>query len=231
MSISCTGDDKTGQNNKSWWFTEEGMVGGSGEKDPGPCTMEFGYPDGTVKERTTYTYYDDGDLRTKELDVAADGTVEFSVTYKDTSENNDSVRTEEDIDEADIRYFANTDENGNVLIEEWDFDPDGQIDYRITYSYDDKGNVLTEDWDYYADDTVEWRYTNVYDENDNIVSKEHDKGADGTIDSRSFYTYDEHGNMLTEEWDLDIDGTIDELYTYSYSCWEWADGQWRYNDG
>jgi len=74
------------------------------------------YADGTVDDRTAYSYDAEGNLRTEDYDARADGTVQRRIVYT---------------------YGV----NGNLREEDVDNFADGTIEERRTYTYDEDGNV------------------------------------------------------------------------------------------
>lgn len=203
--------------------------------------------DGSVDDRTTYSYDARGNITLVETDIGTDGTVDFRNRYTYNA-NNQTLSDTIDGLAATVtprRTFWRYDANGYTVLREDDANLDGVIDsrtssvstvygYPIRYEYDtdangiiDRREVLTLDvnghWilvevDNNADDIVDARYTATYDANGHLTLNEGDDNADGIVDQRSTFAYDANGNRIVSSHDTNADGIIDSSYIYGYDA-------------
>lgn len=203
--------------------------------------------DGSVDDRTTYSYDARGNVTLVETDIGTDGTVDFRNRYTYNANNQtlsdtiDGLAATVTPNRTSWRYDA----NGYAVLREEDTNLDGVIDsrvssvstvygYPIRYEYDtsadgiiDRREVLTRDVnghqllgevDNNADDIVDARYISTYDANGHWTLREVDDNADGIVDERLTAAYDADGNQIAITIDTDADGNIDSSFIYVYDA-------------
>lgn len=207
--------------------------------------------DGSVDDRTTYSYDALGNITLVETDIGTDGTVDFRNRYtynvhnQTLSDTIDGLAATVTPNRTSFSYDA----NGYPVLREDDANLDGVIDsrvssvstvygYPIRYEYDtdangiiDRREVLTRDVnghqilgevDNNADDIVDARYISTYDANGHWTLREVDDNADGIVDERLTAAYDADGNQIAVAQDFNADGNIDSTFIRDYD----SHGNW-----
>jgi hypothetical protein len=181
--------------------------------------------DGSLNQRATHTYDEDGNWLVYDRDDNMDGIIDLRQTRTYDEDGNwlahefDSWADEH----IDHRHEAIYDEMGNQLEYRKDYSYDGEWDYIEERSFDDEGNMVlyqykyTDAYDGLGDDW-DYRALRTYDEDGNELTWSIDEDADGTFDARWEYTYDEDGNRLTATEDEDDDGLPDTSTAYEYNA-------------
>lgn len=98
-----------------------------------------------------------------------------------------------DMNKHEIYHFDSS--NGNV-IEHIEYDADGKISHRSTYSYDSNGKVLESKF-YDENGELNYMWIHAYDSNGNLIEK-CTRFPDGSLDSKFIYAYDSNGNLIEE---------------------------------
>ena len=88
-------------------------------------------------------------------------------------------------------YVLYNDE-GNI-IEQNEYNSDGSLSFKHTYTYDNKGNMIEQNR-YNSDGSLSKKYTSTYDNKGNVI-EENEYDSDGHLASRWTYIYDNKGAM------------------------------------
>ncbi len=194
--------------------------------------------DGTIDDRSDYTYYPDGKLKT-------DSWHGKMITYTYDSQGRkikevwNFYHGETIIDTFTNTYIYNNDgnvfkgmhdegsdgtidsittctyySNGERASCESDYDNDGIIDSKCTF--DEEGKRLTVLKNIDADEALDLR-TNVYNSSGQRIQQTVDYKNDGSIDQIN--THDpETGNLIKSEFSGNKNGILDEVTTYTYDA-------------
>lgn len=108
------------------------------------------------------------------------------------------------------------DAKGQVLLEEYDFDGDGQVDRIVAFGYDAVGNRTFEERDKGADGVWDYRVQYNYDASGHLLSERIDRDADGEVDAQRNYNYDGAGHVRSIVYDANLDGTVDTRIQHFY---------------
>lgn len=194
--------------------------------------------DGSVLDRTSYDYRDDGELAAKQRDSNGDGEADSATTnvYDDDGkllrieEDNDlsdelvdkvssfeydaeGRRTQEEVYEGEAPASLTTytyDEDGNLTLREEDQGIDAALDAIEQWAFE-SGVLVSHELDNDGDGLVEERQT--FDAEGRVLT---DQGYhDGVLDSATTYEYDEDGNLVVERA-MDGEATLLSLKQYAY---------------
>lgn len=136
-----------------------------------------------------FSEYDEkGSLTRLIVDNTGDGTINFSITYTYTYDENDNILSRISLDSRDnqTETFFTYDDADNLVRET--FGSDGFVDRISTYTYDSAGNLL----------------------------REARTAGNGRLFSLTVYTYDDAGNRTSESVDFDGDGAFNRITTTTY---------------
>jgi len=187
--------------------------------------------DGSSDERTTYTYYENGRVATKDHEDYNGLAINGMMTTYIYNNLGHLIREEVENQSGDplwlITYNYNYAERS--MVRSFDIGPDDQID-AISYSeYDTRWRLVMKEHD--ADLSTEepsWRRTYSYDAYGWLEVEEYDRDPDGNMDERIVYTYDDNGRLtVKEEYRINrpqLDDLLEWRFTYSYN----ADGYLAY---
>ncbi len=132
-----------------------------------------------------------------EADALYPGPCESLTTHVDGSTSN--------------HHLFGYDEEGWLVLDELDLEPDGVFDYATSYQRDGEGRVLVMGHDVDMDGIADSVYHYAYDDQGNLLLWEYDEDGDGSYDRSISYGYDEHGNRILEQ-----SGDVTHRYTNSY---------------
>ena len=136
-----------------------------------------------------FSEYDEkGSLTRLNFDNTGDGTINFSITYTYTYDENDNILNKISLNSSgnQTEESFTYDDAGNLVRETFSFD--GFVNQVNTYTYDSAGNLL----------------------------REARSAGDGRLFGLTAYTYDAAGNRTSESVDFDGDGTFNRITTTTY---------------
>ncbi len=256
INLDITSTDASGASVTQALTVDVNDIDESGSNVDGECQMGYrlvgqysSQESGFFKYNYDITYDDNGNVIKTELDdfgpqyyYDVDGIADTTEEYSYNADGTIVIEATDRLGQTSIEYKTYN-ENGDLIIDENDFDADGVIDSSVafnysydqdgnmlsmtevgntiygrttTYTYDENNNLLTEDIVFNISEHDRIIYT--YDENNNITSKGQDYGVDGTIEylATYSYSYDEDGYTKTVNYDYGNDGSIDKTAFYTY---------------
>ena len=149
--------------------------------------------DDTIVYRQAFSYSEDNELTSMEIDHGNDGYLDWRARYTYDSDGN-------------LLYWEN-------------LNNDGDVTRRVTHSHDGDGNLVMQATDEDADGAFEYVLTYTYDPAGNTLSAQGDLPDSDEFDFEVDITYDSAGNILSMEYDEGADGTVDYLRSLEYGCW------------
>jgi len=173
--------------------------------------------DGPFKYQANYRYDNKGNMVLSEVDNNGDGTNDHtrSIAYNDSGDITAIISRDEN-GVPDYRITRTYDSYGNTVLEETDYDGDGNIDRTLRKVYDINNNRIRQES---ADGSGVVRSINIheYDTNNNKIRSAFDGDANGLTDSIRISNYDVNNNIIRSEYDTNADGIIDEVDSYIYN--------------
>jgi hypothetical protein len=233
INLDITSADASGASVTQTLTVDVNDIDESGSSGDGECQMGYrlvgqysSQESGFFKYNYDITYDDNGNVIKTELDdrgpgyyYDVDGIADTTKEYSYDADGTTIIEATDHLGQTSIEYKTYN-ENGDLIIDENDFDADGTIDSAIYYGYDEDGNLTHEMHDYDLDGDIEHDVRYVYDDNGNLTSElvtHNVNGSNGSYIGRTDYTYDLDGNMTSMADDVNNDGTIEYLTTYSYA--------------
>ena len=179
-----------------------------------PCRVDTDRDgDGTIEERTTYTYGGDG--RVTEKTVERDGgkrkeRIGFTYDARGNVASTAATLNGKPSERTDFVYR----EDGKLLTKT--VTKDGEVASRTELTYDGAGNKTRTAVDANGDGKIDQEETCAYDPRGNLITRENRHQIPGKAFARRAYSYDDSGKMLTEKLDQNGDGLYEETTFYQY---------------
>lgn len=171
------------------------------------------FAQGTRNRSLTQSYDEAGKLIQKDWDESGDGV--YDLTYKHSYSPDLRLAEIQRYEGEDLQKTEafSYDDAGRVSYVET-FVSGESPTLRVSQLYDDSGNRVEQQFDYEVDGTIDSRFTYSFDSNSNLLSESRDFNDDGTVTEERSFSWDTSGNRINETDYYKGDETRELDYTY-----------------